>query len=623
MASGSVRLHEDAENNIVKIPFRFRAGDPESVFKRKDTITVENTFKVHFMTHTALGTMGALASFGSDGKLTVWANTQAPFMYQRELADALGISGENVQVIQPFIGGAFGRGMDLYPVDIIAALLSMKTGRPVKILFSREEDLSFSPTRQPALIKIKTAADEGGNLLARKVEVFLDVGAYVSWGAFDARVMMATTSGQYRLKNIQFDAWPVYTNNPSSGTMRGAGNPQINFAIESQMDILAEKLGIDPVELRLKNANRPNSVTQQGMRITTCAMEETIKLAAKKIGWKGSHREGKHRGIGFSTLFHVAGGARVYRSDACGTIIKIDDFGKVTVITGASEIGTGSDTSITQIVAEELGVPLSKVELINKDTSIKPWDVGIHASRATFVGGNSALQAAREAKIQLLRIAGREMGVDSANLDIKNGEVITLDGRNRLEYTKLLRRAHYRQGGSIIVASAFYDPQTEMADPETMLGNISMAYAFGTQAALVEVDEDTGKVSVLKIVAVHDAGRILNPNGAEGQIEGGVVMSLGYALMEQLILDDGMVVNPSFADYKLVTSLEVPEIDVEFVGSPDPSGPFGAKGLGEHGCIPTAAAIANAIYDAVGVRMLELPATPNRVLQLMTGEQDL
>ncbi len=623
MAPDSLQLHEAAENNVAKIPFSFKAGDPEAVFKRKDAVIAENSFKVHFMTHTALGTMGALASCDLEGNVTMWTNTQAPFMYQRELADALGIPGERVRVIQPYIGGAFGRGMDLYPVDVITALLSMKTGRPVKIQFSREEDLSFSPTRQPALIKIKTAADETGRLLARKVEVYLDVGAYVSWGAFDARVMMATTSGQYRVENIQFNAWPVYTNNPSSGTMRGAGNPQINFAIESQIDMLAEKLGMDPVEFRLKNANHPGDVTPQGMRITTCAMEDTIKLAAKKIGWKGTHREGRCRGIGFSTLFHVAGGARVYRSDGCGAILKIDDFGKVTIISGASEIGTGSDTAITQIVAEELGVPLSKVELLNKDTSVKPWDVGIHASRATFVGGNAALAAAKDAKRQLLRLAGRELGEDPANLDIKDGEVITLDGRKRVEYDKLLRRAHFRQGGSMIIASAFYDPPTEMSNPDTMYGNISTTYAFGTQAALVEVDPDTGKVSVLKVVAVHDAGRILNPNGAEGQIEGGVVMSLGYTLIEKLLLDEGMVVNPSFADYKLVTTLEVPEIEVEFVGSPDPAGPFGAKGLGEHGCIPTAAAIANAIYDAVGARIFELPATPDRVLQAITDRENL
>ncbi|MDG6994330.1 MAG: xanthine dehydrogenase family protein molybdopterin-binding subunit [Nitrososphaerota archaeon] len=615
MKPGAPQLHEEAEGNVARIPFNFRAGDPEAVFSRSDVVTLENTFRVQFMTHTALGTMGALASYDSNGLLTVWANTQAPFMYQHEIAEALGIPGDRVRVIQPFIGGAFGRGMDLYPVDVITALLSMKTGRPVKILYSREEDLSYSPTRQPAVMKIKTGASKSGKLLARKVEVYLDTGAYVSWGAFDARVMMATSTGQYRVDNVEFNAWPVYTNNPYSGTMRGAGNPQINFAIESQIDMLAEKLSMDPLELRLLNANKPGDITCQGMKITTCAMEETLNLAAERIGWRGPHKAGKRRGIGFSTLFHVAGGARVYRSDGCGAMIKMDDFGKVTLYIGTTEIGTGSDTSITQVVAEELGVPLSRIELVNKDTSLKPWDVGIHASRATFIGGNAALMAARDAKKQLLRLAARELQEDPANLEIKNGEIFSLtDPKKRVDYTKILRHAHYKKDGTIIMATAFFDPPTEMGDPETFRGNISMTYAFGTQAALVEVDEETGKVKVLKIVAVHDAGRILNPTGAEGQIQGGIVMSLGYALMEQLMVDEGMVMNPSFADYKLVTSKEVPEIEVHFVGEPDPAGPFGAKGVGEHGCIPTSAAIANAVYDAVGARLFELPLTPDKVI---------
>ena len=395
--------------------------------------------------------------------------------------------------------------------------------------------------------------------------------------------------------------------------MRGAGNPQINFAIESQMDVIAEKLGIDPIELRLINANHPGDVTPQGMKITTCEMEETLRCAAREIGWHGPHKEGKNRGIGFSTLFHVAGGARVYKSDGCGAAIKIDDFGKVTVSVGTTEIGTGSDTSISQIVAEELGVPLSQIEMINKDTSLKPWDVGTHASRATFIGGNAALLAAKEAKKEILKIASKELLEDPSNLEIKNGELFSRSNPDkRIEYSKLLRRAHFRQGGNMIMVSAFFDPKTEMLD-ENSMGNISMTYSFGTQAALVEVDKETGKVEVLKVVAVHDAGRILNPVGAEGQVEGGVVMSLAYALFEQLILEEGMTVNPSFADYKLATSMEIPEIKVHFVGKPDPSGPFGSKGVGEHGCIPTAAALANAVFDATGVRMYELPLTPEKV----------
>ncbi len=618
MKEGAAPLHEDCESNVVSLPFRFKAGDPDGVFKQKGVVAVENTFRLHFITHAALGTMGVVASYGPDGRLTMWSNTQSPFMFQREIAEALGIQAEKVRVVQPCIGGSFGRGMDVYPVDVIAALLSIKTGRPIKIVFSREEDLSYSPTRQPAIITIKTAASREGKLLARKVEAILDVGAYVSWGAFDARVMMATSTGQYRVDNVEFAAIPVYTNNPYSGTMRGAGNPQINFAIESQMDILAERLGIDPLEFRLLNANRPGDVTSQGMRIGTCSMEETLRVAAREVGWKGWHKAGKNRGVGFSTLFHVAGGARVYRSDGCGAIVKVDDFGKVTVLTGASEIGTGSDTSIAQIVAEELGVPLSKVEIVNTDTTIKPWDVGIHASRMTFVGGNAALLAARRAKEQILRLAADELGEDHSSLKIRDGVIFSrTDPKKSIPYDKLIRSVHFREGGTAVISTAFYDPPTEMADAETQKGNISAAYAFGTQAAVVEVDPETGKVEVVKVVAVHDAGRVLNPNGAEGQVEGGVAMSLSYALNEQLMLEEGAVLNPSLADYKLLTIAEAPEIKVIFVGQPEPAGPFGAKGVGEHGCIPTAAAVANAVYDAVGVRAYELPLLPERVLKMI------
>ncbi|HEV2225996.1 MAG TPA: molybdopterin cofactor-binding domain-containing protein, partial [Nitrososphaerales archaeon] len=268
------------------------------------------------------------------------------------------------------------------------------------------------------------------------------------------------------------------------------------------------------------------------------------------------------------------------------------------------------------IVAEELGVPLSRVELVNTDTSVKPWDVGIHASRMTYVGGNAALLAARGAKDQLLRLAADELGGEPSDMAIEDGLVFSrADPRKSIDYSKLVRRSHFREGGTMVTSSAFFDPPTEMADPETQMGNISAAYAFGTQAVMVQADPETGKLEVLKVVAVHEAGRILNPVGAEGQVEGGVLMSLSYALNEELLLEEGAVLNPSFADYKLLTIGETPEIKVIFVGEPDPAGPFGAKGVGEHGCIPTAAAVANAVYDALGTRLCELPLLPERVLR--------
>ncbi len=616
MKPDSPLVHEELGTNVVNLNFRFSTDDEEleRIFREAPAV-VEGEYRVHYVNASPLGTIGVVAHYDERGHLTIYTNTQAPFLYKRDLAEITGVDPAKMHVIQPEIGGAFGRGMDLHPTDAIAVFLSMKTRKPVKIVFSRREELEYAPPRQPAIIRMRTAADRDGRLLARDAKLILDAGAYVSWGPFDARVMMATTTGLYQLTHARFDATVVYTNNPYCGTQRGAGNPQITFAIEQQMDELAEELGIDPVEFRIINANRPNTVTPQGMVITSCGMEECIRRAAQAIGWRGRGSAGPGKGIGLACYFHVGGGARVYRSDGCGTIIQVDDFGRVTVITGSTDIGTGSDTAIAQIVAEELGVPVSRVSVVNDDTAIRPWDVGTHASRATFVAGNSALLAAREAKRQILEAASQLFGTPIDELDIRDGYVYSRsDPSKKMEYDKVIRRGHLREGGRVILASAFYDPPNQMQD-ESWMGNISAAYTFGAQAVLLEVDEETGTIRVLKVVSAHDAGRILNPLGAEGQVHGGVVMGLGYTLSEELVLDRGRVVNATLMDYPLLTSHEAPEIVPIFVETEDPQGPYGAKGLGETGCIPTPAAVANAVYDATGKRPRELPIKPWNILR--------
>jgi CO/xanthine dehydrogenase Mo-binding subunit len=602
-------VHEENGSNIVNLNFTFSTSEAsrlEKVFETAYAI-VEDRYQVHYMNASPMGTMGCIAHYNELGELTVYTNTQAPFLYRHELAKTLGIDPVKIRVIQPEIGGAFGRGMDIYPIDPITAALSIKTRRPVKIVFTREEELQYAPPRQPAIFYMRTAAGKDGRLIAREVRAVLDAGAYVSWGPFDGRVMMVTATGLYEVPEVAFKATVVYTNNPYTGTQRGAGNPQITFAIEQQMDALAEELGIDPVEFRILNANKPGTVTPQGIRITTCEMRECLRRAAQEIGWKGRGMAGPNRGIGFAAFFHVGGGARVYRSDGCGTILTVDDFGLVTVITGSTDLGTGSDTAIAQIVAEELGIPVQNVRVVNDDASIRPWDVGTHASRATFVAGNSALLAARKAKEIILNAAAEVLNTSISSIVVENGMVYDRENPSkRIEFDKLVRRIHFREGGTNIVVSAFYDPPTVMQD-ESWRGNISAAYVFGAQAALVEVDQETGEVKVLKVVSVHDSGRIINPMAAEGQVHGGVHMGIGYALYEELVLEQGRVVNASFADYHVPTAQETPVVKAVFVENPDPAGPFGAKGIGETACIPTAAAIANAVYDATGRRVKKLP----------------
>jgi xanthine dehydrogenase molybdenum-binding subunit len=611
---GAPRIHPQFPGNLVSFAYKFQHGDVDRAF-REAAAVAEGTYELHYVTTACLGTMAAIAAWDPRGNLTMWSTTQIPFLYQRDLADALGITGDRIRVIQPPVGGNFGRGLDLYPIDIVAALLARHVQRPVKIVFDREEEFLASPTREPCVFTLRTAAAADGRLLGRDARVIIDNGAYVSWGSTTPYVMMTTVAGFYRCPAIRFDTAIVYTNNVYSGSMRGYGNLESTFAIEAQMDDLAERLGLDRLEIRRRNANRPGDVTPQGLRITSCALEACFDAAARDVARPVGRpaRPGWRRGIGYAGMFHVGGGARVYRSDGCGAIVKLDDFGKVTLITGASEIGQGSETVLAMITAEELGIPFGRVSVVNDDTAVKPWDVGVHASRTTFIAGNAALLAARDVKGQLLALAAEQLEEPVEALECEDGVVFVREAPSRrLPYEKVVRAGHFREGGRILIGQAFYDPPTQMLDKE-FRGNVSVTYAFAAQAALVEVEEATGKVEVLRVASAHDVGRALNPVGCEGQIEGGIHMGLGYALTEELRLGDGRVLNPGFLDYKLLTAPDMPEILITLIETVDEAGPFGAKGLGEAGTIPISAAVANAVKDAVGVRMTELPMTPERV----------
>jgi xanthine dehydrogenase molybdenum-binding subunit len=316
-----------------------------------------------------------------------------------------------------------------------------------------------------------------------------------------------------------------------------------------------------------------------------------------------------------ASMIHVGGGARVYNSDGCGTIIKVDDFGTVNVITGATDMGQGADTVIAQIVAEELGVRVEDVVVTHTDTDVCPWDVGAHASRTTFVAGNSARGAAKKVKEQLLEVASKSMGEPPETLAIRDRVVYSKkDAEKKTPIGKILRAAHYTAGGRMVIAEHFYDPPNENLDPKEWKGNLSVTYAYGTHGVEVEVDRETGQVKILRYVAAHDVGKAINPMLLEGQVYGGATMGIGYALTERLILQNGKVMNSNFLDYKLLTARDVPNIEAIVIETEDPFGPFGAKGIGEPGLVPTAPAIANAIYDAVGVRIRDLPITPEKVL---------
>ncbi|HYE91581.1 MAG TPA: xanthine dehydrogenase family protein molybdopterin-binding subunit [Terriglobales bacterium] len=524
---GAPLVHEAMPTNLTALRYQFTHGDVDRAFADA-AVVVEGEFRLNFVTPACLGTMVAIADWDPQGTLTMWSTTQVPFLYQRDLAQALGITGDRVRVLQPPVGGNFGRGLDLYPIDVIAALLARHARRPVKLEFDRLEEFVACPTREPCRIRLRTAADASGHLLARDAHVVIDNGAYVSWGSTTPYVMLSTVAGLYRCPNVRFDTTIAYTNNPYSGSMRGYGNLESTFAVESQMDELAQRLGLDPLELRRRNVTKSGDANPQGFAITSCAMAECFDAVAEDVARDvPPPRPGWKRGIGYAGMFHVGGGARIYRSDGCGAIVKLDDFGKVSVMTGATEIGQGSETVLAMIVAETLGVPLARVEVVNSDTTVKPWDVGAHASRTTFIAGNAARLAAEKLRADLLVIAAESLEAPPARLAIRDGFVFVREepGR-RVPYDRVARAGHLREGGRPLVAEAFYDPPTAMLDKD-LRGNVSAAYGFAAQAALVDVDEATGRVEVVKLASAHDVGRALNPLAAEGQIHGGIHMRTG------------------------------------------------------------------------------------------------
>ena len=624
---GAPVVHAAKPDNVT-MNYDYSHGDV-ALGEAESDVVVEDTFRLHYVTHCCMGVSGIIAEFDGSGNLTLYSNTQVPFLHKREFAEMLNLDPGRVRIIQPPIGGGFGSKLDIYPFEPIAVFLAQVTSRPVKIVFTREEEFRVSPTRQPVVLTLRSGCKKDGSLTFRSVATLHDNGAYTSWGATTPLVMMQTYSSLYRLPHCHYETKVVYTNNPYAGSFRGYGNLQATFSVESHMDRLAEAIGMDPFEFRLMNAQDAGETTGQGVHFKTCGFKECLTTAAarsdfqkKRLAYAAQQSQPGNlkRGIGMASMLHVGGGAKIYPSDGCGTILKLDDFAHLTLITGASEIGQGSETVLAQLVCEELGLPMSAVSVVNNDTEITPWDVGVHASRTTFVAGNSAIGAARKAKTKILEAAAKLTGIEASHLGLADASIV--DSRNGtavMSLGKLLRSLHFAVKSDVVMTTHYYEPPSVHADKEWK-GDISAAYSWATQMTEVVVDTDTGVVRLERVTAAHDVGRVLNRLGLEGQIEGGIVMGQGYALTEEMRIEEGVCRNPNFRDYKLVTAPEIPEMDIAFIETMDGEGPQGAKGVGEAPAICMAAAIANAIYNATGVRITELPFTPEKVYRALHGK---
>ena len=610
MKPGAPSVHEGKSNAVKSLSIEY--GDTE-IFRSAEYVR-EDRFATQAIAHCPLEPHGALASVDTSGKVILWSSTQSPFILCRDLAQTLNIPRTKIRVIKPFVGGGFGGKMEMLPLDFCSVLLSMKTGKPVKIVHTREEEFIGTQQRHPIIVRLKTGVKRDGTLVAKECYLIADTGAYLTHGSWVVYLAYVFLTSLYRIPNLSYRGYCVYTNNPVRGAMRGHGNPQIRFADDSQLDLIAKDLGIDPVEIRLKNAIRAGDVTPNRLRFNSCGLTEAIRRCAQVSNWKaerGNLRKNKE-GIGIACGNHVSGGKTSEPYDSSSVFVKVEEGGKVIVLSGVSDIGQGLNSVLCQIVAEELGIPLEDVSIVAGDSEITPPDLGSYGSRGTFVAGNACRLAARDAKDQLVKTVAEKLETAAGDLEFKNGRISV---KGSPERWMSLHEAVIASQGSVL-GKGIYDSNTEVPDRKGR-GNISPAYSFGAQVAKVKVDIDTGKIDVLQVIGAHDVGRALNPMSVEGQIEGSIVMGQGQALYEEILIRKGVTLNPSFLEYKVPTSLEAPEIDPLIVETFDPEGPYGAKGMGESTMVPTIPAIANAIDHAIGVRVKELPITPIKIIEMI------
>lgn len=622
MRSNALLLH-DKGNNIVA-HYEIVRGDMGKAFAQSDYI-FEDKYATQVQHQGYIEPTACVASLDASGKLTVWLTTQVPFEHRAVIARVLGMPESKVRLIQSHLGGAFGGKISGLPTKagIVCALLAKKSGCPVRFVATRDEEFVASRPAPRTVIWLKIGVKNDGTLIAKHTKIVMDCGAYAGLAPAVLSTAATRSDSLYRYKNVSADAYLVYTNKTPCGPLRGFGSPQAHFAVETLLDVIAEKLSMDPMELRLKNATKSGDVSIHGWNIKSCGLTESIRKAADEAGWSRKRplfeetETTKKRGIGMACVIHISG-KRKSTFDASTAYVKIHEDGTATVISGEADIGQGLNTVLAQIAAEVLGIPFEHVSVLRADTDMAAYCLGTYASRATMFGGNAVRLAAENARSQLFEAASKMLKIDAAKLEVKGGHVRTRGDPDRGLLISEVARWSLFQMSKPIMGIGTYNPSTVPFTSSTgFYGNATPAYSFGTQVAEVEVDTETGEVKVLNYVAAHDLGKAINPMYAQGQIDGGVVQGLGFALMEEIVSKDGIVANPSFLDYRMPSAEDVPPIESILVETIDPEGPFGAKEIGEATMIPVAPAIANAIYHAIGVRMRELPMTSQKILKAL------
>lgn len=614
-------FHPIAGTNISH-HFKLRKGDVEKGFAESDYVT-EHTYYVPHVQHVPIEPHVAVAQYEADGKLTVWASCQSPFAVRQALAASFDLPLNKVRVISPYVGGGFGAKAGTTLEGIVIPLSMLNCGRPVKLNYTREEEFEDSYVRQGVHIKIKTGVRKDGKILAEKVEYIWDAGAYTEYGVNIVKAAGLAALGPYDIPNAWADSYCVYTNHPVGGPYRGFGMCEIHFGLEQSLDVVAHEIGISEVEIRRINGLRAGGITGTGQVLEDSGYQDCLETVIKEMDYDTpsvSPSPTKVRAKG------IAGGWKspsMPTDVASAAIIRMNEDGTFFLMTSGQDIGQGSDTALTQIAAEVLSVDPSKITIRTGDTDHTPYEWQTVASRTTYCAGNAVKLAAEDARDEILDLAQIKMGYGKRDLELRDGFVV-----HKMHPEIKVPISTFALGltmpdasgihGPLIGKGSFVVPNNMGFDHETGQGTKPVAFwTMGVNGAEVEIDTETGEIRVLKMVSCFDPGKVINPKLYDAQVEGAMVQALGTALFEELKLKDGKVLNKSFVDYKIPTADDMPEMVVKVAEHAEPTGPFGARGIGEPVMVPGAPAIANAIANALGVRFYRMPITADDVLKAL------
>jgi len=632
LRAGAPQIHEAAKpgrnGNITKHVY-LAFGDVDAELAASDVV-IEGEYFFEGSTHAPIEPHCAVGWADSPGRLTVWSSTQVPHYLQRELARVLDLDVAQVRVVQPVVGGAFGGKSEPFDLEFCVAKLSQKSGRPVKILYTREEVFYAHRGRHPMLMRYRLGAGRDGGIRAVDGKILIDGGAYASFGLVTTYYSGQLLTAPYAFPTYRFDATRVYTNKPTCGPKRGHGSVQPRFAFEVQLDKLAEALDLDPIALRRRNFIGEHTRTVNELRVTSNGFLQCLDAVERASDWQHKWRKLPYgRGVGVAGSCYISGtNYPIYPNEMpqAAVQIMVERSGRVMVLSGASEIGQGSDSVVACIAAEELGVPLDYVRVRSADTDLVPVDLGAYSSRETFMVGNACVHAARQIRQRVRDAVAGAWDVAPARIGLAGGWAVDADDPSRRMLVSEAFNIAEASGGPLSAVGWYNTPKDVHGEYRGGTIGASPAYSFTAHVAEVDVDIETGVVTVAKIWVAHDCGRALNPVLVEGQMEGSAYMGYAEALMEEQIFKSadegraGLHNAPSLLDYRIPTSLDTPELESLIIESIDPEGPYGAKEAGEGPLHPSIPAIANAIFDAVGVRMDRLPFSPPRVWAALRDE---